>query len=518
MLKKTVAVITVLLLCCAFALIVHGEGCMIAREQDLMLGNLKSLDSAEVLALKQERKASDRAFLSLSYGGFDLPVYDEASGTSLFCKQMSNQITVGKNISCEIGSIADESGVTILAYDRVSFRTYRVEWTTLPIICLQPVGLPLAKSIDRDLHRGIVTTFDSETGEARQRMALLRTRGNSSMQYPKAAYLMKFVDLKTGGEESASLLGLSENTEYALNSLYEDGTKIRDFASLSLWNAIRGDARDTARLYAIDFVYAEVFVGGIYAGLYGFQESTNLASFGLANTGNISLFNPDSHRIPQMETLPASGEEWDEINLEETTQEKPWTFLGSALENMFYREGDDFQSELFQSFDRDSFVDYTIWCNLLYASDNLWKNMLLLADQRNPANGKIFPVPWDSDQSFGLIWDGSMPLQVYEDAARADQPLPEAGPLPLGKIWEYDVDGFRHEVAARWFSLRQGLLREDVLLASLDAAFERVTQSGARERDALRWPQSPVYMDNSFIESFMRRRLAYLDEYYAVYR
>ncbi len=518
MFKKTISIITILLLCCAVVLIVRGEGCFFAREQDLSLENLDSLDFARLETIKSERTQSSRSFLSFSYDGFDLPVYDDASGALLFCKQLSDRITIQKNLSCEIGTFTDETGVTILAYDRAHYRFYRVEWTTLPIVCLQTVGLPMGKSIDHDLCRGLVTVYDADTGDVMELPAMLRTRGESSLRYPKVGYLMRFLDVKSGGDANVSLPGFSENTQLALNSLYEDNTKIRDYASLSLWSEIRNTKRDPARAYAIDFVYAEVFVNGAYAGLYGLQESTNLASFGLAGAESVSLFKPDSHRIPQRETLPVSGDMWDEIKLEETTQEDPWTFLGSAFDEMFYREEAAFASGRLQAFDPDSCVDYTIWCNFLYASDNLWKNMLLITDQRDPANEKVFLVPWDSDQCLGLVWDSTRPLFVYEDADRAALPLIEQGPLPLGKLWAYDIDGFRGNVAARWFTLRQGVLREDALLEQLHEAFTRVTQSGARERDALRWPRSAQCTDNSFIESFVRQRLAYLDAFYAEYR
>ena len=128
---------------------------------------------------------------------------------------------------------------------------------------------------------------------------------------------------------------------------------------------------------------------------------------------------------------------------------------------------------------------------------------------------KLRLVPWDTDQSLGIFWSTYTDLKVELDITRAERDFAEEGPYLLGRLWELDAGGFRSSAANRWFELRNGALSEESLDALIDGTFTAVTESGARARDAARWPKSAVCADNSFIDEFVSRRLTYLDDYYA---
>ena len=128
---------------------------------------------------------------------------------------------------------------------------------------------------------------------------------------------------------------------------------------------------------------------------------------------------------------------------------------------------------------------------------------------------KLRLVPWDTDQSLGIFWSTYTDLKVELDITRAERDFAVEGPYLLGKLWELDAGGFRCSTANRWFELRNGALSEESLYALIDGTFDEITLSGARARDAVRWPNSAICADNSFIDEYISRRLTYLDDYYA---
>lgn len=70
---------------------------------------------------------------------------------------------------------------------------------------------------------------------------------------------------------------MTENSRFALNSLYEDESKIRDIASLELWQEME-NTQEMSRDYSIDMIPTEVVFNNEYWGLYGFQEIVNIDS------------------------------------------------------------------------------------------------------------------------------------------------------------------------------------------------------------------------------------------------
>lgn len=512
MLKRAISLLTFILLLCTIVVVCYNEGCLFTWSAPEQIRSISVIDASQLTQITSGKRPSERSFLSFSYEEFELPAYDADANCYLICESMLDQVRVLQNIRCNIRAIYANGVVTILAYNPESYRIYTVETTTLPIVFLQ-TGRPKATPIGEKESSGVVTVLQNDPQGMQDYTATFKKRGGMSREYPKKSILIKLMDTR-GAQVSASVLGFTENTEFALNSLYDDESKIRDVASLTLWKTISTTGRSDAKHYDFALVMTEVFINGTYAGLYGFQENVNLASFGLQGQDGFSIFKSKSHIQDQTQDGASSTQKWGEVELKESNARDPWPFFEEAFDRMFVREETDADSQVFDVFDRDNCIDYVIWCNLLVAEDNLWKNTVLVTDQSDSAHGKIYVVPWDADLTLGARFRLDAKFCTQNSLENAEKILKSDKKNLYSALWEESDANFQKDTAKRWFALRSDVLSEETLLKTLDMEFDLASGSGARVRDAKRWPDSAQCMDNTFIETFIKERLRFLDRYY----
>lgn len=97
-----------------------------------------------------------------------------------------------------------------------------------------------------------------------QTKANIRYRGNSSMEYDKKGYLLKFVH-EDGSENHEKVLGMGRHDEWVLHGPFLDKTLLRNY----LWYHVSGKIMG----YAPDARFCELIVNGKYQGVYVLVES-----------------------------------------------------------------------------------------------------------------------------------------------------------------------------------------------------------------------------------------------------
>jgi hypothetical protein len=307
---------------------------------------------------------------------------------------------------------------------------------------------------------------------------------------------------------------MTENSRFALNSLYEDESKIRDIATLQLWEKME-NTQGINRDYSIDMIPSEVVFNSEYWGLYGFQEIVNVDSMLGGSREEAATYKILYYHIPVLEALDPASEEWQSIELTSCSMDNPWEYMREFIEDAYYTSDDEFLSQVGTRLDMQNGRDFYLYLSFIYATDNIWKNCVFVQTADEIGEMKLRLVPWDTDQCLGIFWSTYTDLKVELDITRAERDFAVEGPYFLGKMWELDAGDFRKTVAAHWFELRKSAFSDQSLNKLLDGTFDEITLSGARARDAARWPNSASCEDNSFIETFVSRRLAYLDAFYA---
>ncbi len=94
-----------------------------------------------------------------------------------------------------------------------------------------------------------------ETYRIEAAQAGIRLRGNSTMNYPKKPYRIKF-------EEKKALFGWPKNKSWVLLALYADYSDIKDYTAFALADAIKGSA------FVPHAKHVELYLNGEFQGIY----------------------------------------------------------------------------------------------------------------------------------------------------------------------------------------------------------------------------------------------------------
>lgn len=99
---------------------------------------------------------------------------------------------------------------------------------------------------------------------SQESLANIRYRGNSSMEFDKKGFLLKFIN-EDNTEKKLSVLGMPSHDEWILNGPYLDKTLIRNYMMYNISHEIMG--------YAPNVRFCELFIDGKYQGVYLMLES-----------------------------------------------------------------------------------------------------------------------------------------------------------------------------------------------------------------------------------------------------
>lgn len=144
--------------------------------------------------------------------------------------------------------------------------------THLPFISIETGGQDIpGETRDGSTIRADIKIYDKEEGNnylsdepKNETLANIRYRGNSSMEFDKKGYLLKFIK-ENGEENKISALGMTEHDEWVLHGPFLDKTLIRNY----MWYNITSEFME----YAPATRFCELFVDGKYQGLYLLVES-----------------------------------------------------------------------------------------------------------------------------------------------------------------------------------------------------------------------------------------------------
>jgi hypothetical protein len=153
----------------------------------------------------------------------------------------------------------------------------------------------------------------------------------------------------------------------------------------------------------------------------------------------------------------------------------------------------------------DQAVDYLIFINFIYSWDNLGNNIVLA---KYSENDPFYIIPWDLNASMGRNWEG-----FEENATTYIQAN------LFERLSFTNAHNYRGLTKKRYSELREDALQFDWIEKSFRNNAELLKTSGALDRENLRWPESPVYIDKEidYILNWAQQRLNYLDEFYTNY-
>ncbi len=360
---------------------------------------------------------------------------------------------------------------------------------------------------DKSDERSIQVRY--EDGEQSfQGYAKLKVQGTSSLLYEKKNYTIKFYQDMDHAEKLKVDLGWGAESKYCLKANWIDRTHARNVVTAKLVSQMQAKYQlltDAPCNGAVDGFPVEIYVNGVFHGLYTFNIPKDAWQFGMDSK--------DPNHIV------ISGENWYPANF---FREEPgfgtWEVEAgeendATLEKMkrlfaFVRNSSDreFVAEFSDYLDLDATLNYYIMADMAYLDDNRGKNMLLAT-----YDGNIwYPSLYDLDSSWGAAYNG-MQLYPYET-----EPLKLSESLLFERLEKH----FSKELAQRYFELREEILRKDYILEEFEAFRDQIPEL-TFIKEYIRWgsglirrPEDLPGFEYDQIETFLDAMIPRLDAKY----
>lgn len=381
-----------------------------------------------------------------------------------------------------------------------------------------------------------------EADSTRTYSCQVRQRGATSLMYDKPNFAVKFVD-DQGASTDVRLAGMRKDNYWILDAMASDFGKVRNRVSMDLWlDFSRPTYHQASEPKAINGYrgrYVEVYVNEAYYGLFCLMERVDRKQLQLrkfkkehdefdADSVPIHIeayhrgllykaVNGNSTRTPyllyQTSDPDDSRSKYDGMQGEypDVTDGEPWTWepLRTNIYFMAAKTSNTFNQGVGKYFDVPVFIDYVLFLDLLYANDNVGKNVLYWFYDQSSDDQRISVTPWDLDTSWGRDYMGSRvsPDKELENKSNFHTRFTK---------WYRHYDD---TLSVRYGELRDSLWREDRLTARFNRYFDLFRSTGAWQREVDRWSTSNCKLrdiddEQQYIVQWIQQRLAYLDTVY----
>ncbi|MBQ8080510.1 MAG: CotH kinase family protein [Clostridia bacterium] len=408
----------------------------------------------------------------------------------------------------------------------------RLKFTNLPIVSMSPDG-GLYKNRDTP---GTIIIVDPQyrqhgwTEPALSAEAAFSRRGKSSAQYA-AKHPYNFSLMKDGEKWDKSLLGLRVDSDWLLDSAYNDASRMRNRALMDVWNEVYRLPWDRTLSGATKGVFVELFIEGTYRGLYVLGEKQDRQQLGLAKAGSgrTSLLlrtgqaNNDQRSPAGFVSLgketPAEGEpeQWYNVHIRYPQESDDYEALWQDYYDFTYLvvkgSQEEFAARIGQYVDLDNLARYYLFANAVDLTDNMRKNMTFARlDDQDERFNKFILVPWDMDSSLGRYYSSRKSRQTETVSNRLFDRLIRENPGDFRRILYED-----------WQALKTGALSLNGIMSHFDRYYALIHMTGADEREIAKTPKFTSYLkaaysftlnferELAYIRSFTEGRLQWLD-------
>lgn len=240
-----------------------------------------------------------------------------------------------------------------------------------------------------------------------QTASTLKYRGSSSITFAKKQYRFEFFEEKGSTKKNKiSVMGMVEDVDWVLNGPFLDRTLMRNRLLYGVSREIMDWAPDTR--------YCEVFLDGVYKGVYLMVESVKVSDSRI-NLKDFSLINGETAYMLERELAGSednvingfgtySGKTYHELSIRYPSQEnlnpiqKEWIRKDiSEFERVLYsKQFDDMENGYYKYIDIDSFVDYYLINEFAMVNDAGYLSTIVYKD----LGGKLKMAVWDFNNAF----------------------------------------------------------------------------------------------------------------------
>ena len=332
--------------------------------------------------------------------------------------------------------------------------------------------------------------------------AKIKIQGSSSTRYAKKNYTINFYKDSSYSSKQKIDVGWGKESKYCLKANWIDKTHARNIVSAGIAAKIQakyGLFTQAPHSGTIDGFPVEIYINGEFHGLYTMNIPKDEWMFGMDKD--------DPNHIV------ICGENWNDPVLFKSvpTDLKDWTVEAGPEDDAtlskvqrlvkFVKDSSDeeFKKNFSQYLNLDSTLNYYIMMNYFWASDNTGKNMLLAT-----YDGKVwYPTMYDLDSTWGAYWDGSKTYNYSSGFVNGSS----------SNLWSKFEKNFKKEIAARYFELRNSILKPENVMAEFTAFYNQIPQE-VLDREKAKWDttEHPIPgFDLSQIQNYINTVVPRLD-------
>ena len=394
--------------------------------------------------------------------------------------------------------------------DMMSSDQFVLYFTPLPIISIETNNI----IVDEPKVQAVFTYSDNE--QTLSSNIGIEIRGGASQSYPKKTYDIEFWDDETGNLNVDMKFGqLREDDDWILDALYNEPLRLRSYTANKLWKQIQVpyyvNYEPKAKPGA-DVMYVEMFLNGVYNGLYNLSEPIDRKQLKIKKfNDNLrgELYKGYTWGASTFTSLPSynnNSRVWGgyEFEYPKSSDITDWSSLYQFTNFVINSSELEFENDIWSRFEKDNFINYFLFLNLIRATDNTGKNIYLAKYKQGEP---YFYIPWDLDGCFGTIWNGTN-LNITDDILKNGF---------ISRVIDSNPKNILIDIANKWFENKNHVFSYASLSEAVRQQYETLDNNKIYERESL------VYSNYSFeihelnyILDWIQNRLNFLDDYFSM--
>ena len=368
-----------------------------------------------------------------------------------------------------------------------TYMIYNVVFTTLPVMRIN--GEYSYEDIEnRPIMSGEMclwpSNFFNDNPQCVKKSKLeWRIRGQSSSLYEKKPWKLN-LKMKSGDNNKVDLLNIGKDDDWILNPMSMDDLKIREKLFMDLWNLIQEEYGYSPRMSTGEYI--ELVLNGKYHGLYLLQKRIDQNYLNL-NGDDICFKGKQAAVTSEMDN-----------NFEIVCSPFNDDYTYEILKNVWNNLDSN-------NVDIENLIDTYLFLQFASASDNCeYKNMYYILRCKNN-DYSLATIPWDTDVSFGLIWDQDFVYDL-ERSLNLNLIRPEMNCLIKNSPNVVSM------IKKRWMELSSDILSKNYVLNEADELYNQIKASGSLEREIKNWGLRYENDNYKNFLQFINYRFAYLND------
>lgn len=451
--------------------------------------------------------------------------FDQLSNVTINGKSAQNGFTFEAIDATSTWTIAGEQpdGTT---------RQAQLQFTFLPIVIINSI---VEKN---NYNTGTVSVLLPDEDITSPCKVKFRGSTTNSDLYKKRNYHLKFEDENGNKVDYKFFNDLRNDNNWLLDAGTLDRLRVRNRILTDLWldfatKPYYADVEPKA-LNASRGKMVEVFRNGEYQGYYNMCEPIDRKQLKLVKTNEETnelhgmlwkTYNrTNTTRMQEDAPINNNWYLWNgfEVKYPDFDDVNPTDF--TPLHNVvkFVAESSDqeFIEHAAQYLDIPVLIDYYIFLQVIYAYDNLGKNLYWGLYDKQEGN-KLTPAVWDFDTSMGQSWKR---YEYHPSYLTPDQDLYTSINIDnfLKRLIKLDVDSFVEKGAQRYRELRSTVLDTHNMTQRVLDYVSMLDKCGATSREMTRWYKTDdlggvtpdLARETPYVTDWIEKRLAWLDKNY----